>query len=198
MTGETLQKFNEFFTSNYNKLLTYCYDYRISEDYLHQAYLNTYDKIQKTGWTGNSYTTYIIRSVVNLDINDKKSLKNRNVVNIDTENQLTIEDKLEEIKTEDEINELIRQRNEYIVRELFQFLQYHVKCSEIEMMIFKIYYLSKTKMSYVKIKQLTGVNKNRVTLILRKIKKQINTDFITYINANRRGNKDDNDTEEMY
>jgi DNA-directed RNA polymerase specialized sigma24 family protein len=183
MSGETLQKFNEFFTSNYNKLLTYCYDYRISADYLHQAYLNTYDKIQKTGWTGNSYTTYIIRSVVNLDINDKKSLKNRNVVNIDTENPLAIENKLEEIKTEDEINELIRQRNEYIVRELFQFLQYHVKCTEIEMMIFKIYYLSKTKMSYVKIKQLTGVNKNRVTIILRKIKKQINENFINYLNA---------------
>jgi RNA polymerase sigma factor (sigma-70 family) len=183
-----VKQFECFFTTNYDKFSDYCTNYSISADVLHDVYLKIHKRVSMSGFTDTGRITYVINSLVNTNLNEKKSLKNKNVVYIVDDNSDKIEinlNKIENILQEIDDHEKIKVEEElqaqYIVSKLFKFLQYEIRCSEMELMIFKIYYLSKSKMSYDKISRMTGVNKNRITTIMRKIKEQLKLEFKNYL-----------------
>lgn len=191
--NENLKKYDQFIDENYNRLLTYCYNYNIQEDHLHNTYLRIRKRIEQQGFTGDSYYTYTIRGLVNQNLNEKKSLNYKKIVYIEDICSLNGDlnvDKLELILQnyyQYEIsNEEKQQIITEIVRKLFHYITFEMKCTEIEIMVFKIYYLSKHKMTYEKITKLTGINKNKITAILRKIKKELNDNFINYLKNDKR------------
>lgn len=182
------KQFDVFFETNYDKFRTYCKNYSISEDVFHDSFIKIRERVSVSGFKDTGMITYCINSFVNTNLNTKKLSSNKNTVNIVDNhgeeigiNYNVVENILQDIELEND-NILSReQQAQHIVSYLFKFLQHEIKCDDFEMMVFKMYYLSRTKMSYEKISKILGMNKNRITLTIRKIKKQINDEFINYL-----------------
>lgn len=175
---DEVKKFNKFFNDKYEHLLNYCDRYDYPQDLLHHAYEKTLNKIKKSGWEGsnNYYTTYIINTIVNTYINEKKHSYNKK-----TDFIIDNEDYYCDVVDSIDVSEEMYIQNQYIVSKLFKYIQYKLQATEEEVMIFKLYYLSNEKMTYKKINKLTGINKNRITRILKKIKTELNNNFINYL-----------------
>lgn len=173
--NKDIEQFNEYFNNNYDHFKDYCerYDYPI--DLLHHAYEMMVKKIEKTGFENNHYATYIIRTICNTHINNKKHSYNKKTDFIPDKKHFEVVD------DNDDIEEVKYMKNQYIVSKLFKYIQNHLQCTEEEIMVWKLYYLSSEKMTYKKVNEITGINKNRITKILRKIKKELNNNFKQYL-----------------
>ena len=185
LNKKNVERFNKFFISKYDHLVNYCKKYKYDLDYLHIAYEKTLDIIKRNGWKGNNtyYTTYIINTIVNTFLNDQKhSYKKRTSFMIDERNNRSRLDVLfPELFDDTDNDEDYYKGLQYITMRLFNYIQYELKCNEFEISIFKLYYLSKEKMTYKKIQDITGCNKNKITSILRKIKLDLNNNFYNYL-----------------
>lgn len=185
LNKKDVERFNTFFVSKYEHLKNYCNKYRYDLDYLHIAYEKTLDIIQRNGWKGNNsyYTTYLINTIVNTFLNDQKhSYKKRTSFMVDERNNRNRLDVLfPDLIDNSDNDEDYYKGLQYITMRLFNYIQYELECDEFEISIFKLYYLSKEKMTYKKIQDITGCNKNKITSILRKIKLNLNNNFNKYL-----------------
>lgn len=183
-TGTTTQQFNQFFESNYNHFYRYCTNYSIPEDTLHDTYFNILDRVNTIGFEDKGMITYVLRSLKNKHLNDKNTLYNRKTVNITDGSVNDIGDVLltkeKEQQKEQEYEEIARETT----RDLFWYLNNELKCSELELTLFKVYYLSKEKQTYETLSKNLEINKNKITNILREIKKKLKKDFFEWQKQN--------------
>ena len=170
-----VEKFDKFFEENYDRLMNVCQGYGIEEDLLHDTYIKLQNFVKKNGYKNNGYYTYIVRSLINNHINALNSSNNRYIIYIDKEL-----DFLNEVDEDEEDKN--KYRRQYITYHLFNYLQNEIKCTEFELHLFKLYYLSSQRMTYKKIKEQYGIDKSKTSLIIKKIKKLLKNDFIVYLN----------------
>lgn len=184
MTGFTKQvrEFDNWFGDNYVILQKYCKRYRIDEGILNETYLNTKARILRSGYTENYYLTYVKRAIHNLNINEKKRLCNRqHVIDYDcTDYTNTIENKLQDIDSEQKDSQVYDEDIMYFSKMLFKYIdsrQYSVE----DKFIFRCYYVMQGRMTYAKLTEMTGVNKNTCTKIIKTFKQDIRINFLNWL-----------------
>lgn len=181
--GDEVKKYNEFFKKNYVLFKKHCIKYNIEEDVLHETYIRVLRHVKKYGFNTRGYNDkgfyyFVLRSVNSEMLNSKNtSYLNRTVYIVDN----LCEDELNSIFEDDSDDDVNRIKSQYITRKLFFYLKNKIKISELELAVFKIYYLSKSKMTYKKINEIYGINNNKINTTIRKIKKELRTNFVTWL-----------------
>lgn len=176
-----VQRFNTWFSVNYNTLQRYCKKYRYDEEILHDVYINIHDRITRSGYTESYFMTYVKRSIRNLRINEGKKQNNKHWIDIDDEDYCnTIENKLIE---EDEFEKDTQQYREdimYFSKMLFKFINDRKYTDEWQF-IFRCYYLMPNRFTYNKLTVMTGIDKSKCTRIIKTMKKDIRDNFETWL-----------------
>jgi len=181
MNDKTVIDLDTFFSLNYTNLLAYCYDRNIEPDNVNEVYIKLKGNTYPTGMTIQEYNFYIKKSLWNLMLDEKKSLRFRNTVSFeDVEKQdYEMERALQEIHINEEDSLLYREQTEWLTKMLFRFIEVR-GFTEYEIFIFKSYFLV-PKMTYKKLNSDVGIDMNRIQRTIRKFKAEIKTDFITWI-----------------
>lgn len=182
MTGETIINLDTFFNLKYIELQRYCKDKKIPEDNVHEVYLKLRSNIYKTGMTITQYNQYIRKSLYNLMLDEKKSLKYRSELRLPYSRELKneIETVLQRQKAEEESTKAYYDEIEWLTKMLFRFIDVK-KFNEYELFIFKSYFLV-PKMTYKKLNDNTGVSMDKIQLTIRKFKSEIKDNFILWLN----------------
>lgn len=198
-TGYTqqVQEFDLFFIKNYKLLhskINYLWKSALTEeertDYLHNSYIKIKKRITASGYTGSNYMAYTFRTL-RFDMmqyhNQKKVKNKKRFVDFDNE------------ELQGEINEMLLKENLFsnnqnyyeqlviLVRLLFEFLD--KRYSSNHTFVFKTYYLTSSN-SYKKLQETTGYSFNTIKNIISNIKKDIKTNFITYVKEKMKDNVD--------
>lgn len=188
-SGHTKQvhEFDKWISVNYNQLQCYCDKYHIPNDTLNDVYLNVRGLIQRSGLTQTFYQTYMKRSISNYEINQKKKGNGKHFVDYTNEDFTKfIEDRLAENDDSDRQTQIYREEIMELSKQLFIYLQ--PRYSEEWQFVFRCYYLSVGRFTYKKLTEMTGINKNKCTTIIQTMKKDIRSNFINWVNNDKRGN----------
>lgn len=170
-----VDEFDKFFEKNYSKLKHLCESKGIELDILNDSYLKLREFVNQNGFNEENYLWYCYRTIVNQNTNYKKSLFYNHLVYIERESPFW------ENIAEDMSEDANEERRQFIAYHLFKYLSTEIKCSNFEIYLFKIYYLSKGKMTYSRIRNNYGVSKSTTSRILRKIKKELKEGFPKYL-----------------
>lgn len=184
MTGFTLQaqEFDDWISCNFNELLKYGKRYKIENDLIIETYLNVKNRILISGYTGNQYMTFFKRSLRNLHINEKKKLNGRYEIDFTNEDfTVTIENKLQEQDDTDRDTQLYREDVMYLSKKLFEYLMTEGRYNEEWNFVFRSYYLMAGRMTYAKLNVMTGIDKVKCCRIIKTIKKDIRTGFLSWL-----------------
>lgn len=178
ITGKTdIETFNHWYEDNYCKLSKYCKKYRIPEDTLHDTYLNIHNRIVKSGYTTTQYMTYIKRSIKNLEINTAKKNNNKFFIDIDCEDYTNfVEEKLIEVDDIEKDTQLYREEIMEVSKKIFKYIDKKNYNDEWKF-VFRCYYLMDGRMTYEKLTEMTGLNKNKCTAIIQAMKNDIKQTF---------------------
>lgn len=184
-----VKRFDTWFGCNYDILQKYCKRYRIEEDYINDVYLNVRDRIERSGYTTNQWTTYVKRSIHNLRINEAKKRNGKHFIEIGNEDYInTIENQLQ---LEDEIEkdtQAYREDVMFFSRMMFKYIEARGYNEEWNF-IFRCYYLMKGRMTYAKLHLMTGYNKNHCTKVIQTIKNDIRIGFLDWLRQQNNGRK---------
>lgn len=188
MTDHTKEilSFNQFFSDNYKYLKDFCKSINPAhnyEDTLHHCYLKAYDKISRTGYDGDDYLNYFRVILMNNYKGDYKKERKYQMINISDPDFISyIDNRLLFLEEQDEQDQQLYNRNVFINSIIFDYLDKY--CSQKEIFIFKSYFLlHHKKLTYKKLAEITGYSLNSVANIIKKIKKQLRRDIISYINS---------------
>lgn len=191
MTGNTneINIFNNWFSDNYGILQKYCNRYKIDQDLLNDVYINVRDRIARSGYTQTYFKTYVVRSLRNLQINEKKKLNGRYEIEFENEDYTnTIENKLQEKDYEERDTQQYREDVMYLSKKLFEYLMQEGRYSEEYNFVFRSYYLMPGRMTYSKLHQMTGIDKVKCCRIIKTIKRDIRLNFLQWLNNGQRRN----------
>lgn len=182
MSGHTIIDLDTFFNLNYANLQVYCRDKKIPEDNVHEIYIKLKSNIYPTGMTVIEYNQYIKKSLYNLMLDEKKSLRYKSTLQLpySRELNLEIEENLQRQNNYDEDTKRYNQEIEWLSKMLFRFIQLK-GFNEYELYIFKSYYLV-PKMTYRKLNEKTGISTDKIQLTIRKFKFEIKNNFINWLN----------------
>lgn len=176
-----VKRFDTWFGCNYNILQKYCKRYRIEEDYINDVYLNVRDRIERSGYTTNQWTTYVKRSIHNLRINEAKKRNGKHIIEIGNEDYTnTIENQLQ---LEDEIEkdtQAYREDVMFFSRMMFKYIEARGYNEEWNF-IFRCYYLMPNRFTYAKLHTMTGYNKNHCTKVIQTMKQDIRNNFLDWL-----------------
>lgn len=191
ITGHTnaIDKYNKWFNKNYCNLRKYCKKYNIDDDLLNDVYINVHDRILRSGFTESYYTTYVKRSIRNLQINNGVKKSKKHFVEHDNKDYInTVDNKLQEI--EDIEIDTLQYREDVITlsKKIFQYIMTEKKYCDEWQFVFRCYYLMQGRMTYSKLTKMTGINKNQCTKIIQTMKKDIRTNFLEWLNDTTRDN----------
>lgn len=176
-----VKRFDTWFGCNYDILQKYCKRYRIEEDYINDVYLNVRDRIERSGYTTNQWTTYVKRSIHNLRINEAKKRNGKHFIEIGNEDYTnTIENQLQ---LEDEIEkdtQAYREDVMFFSRMMFKYIEARGYNEEWNF-IFRCYYLMPNRFTYAKLHTMTGYNKNHCTKVIQTMKQDIRNNFLDWL-----------------
>jgi len=189
-----LTLYDRWFEENYEILQEYCHRFRISEDILNDVYINVKDRITRSGFTESYYTTYVKRSIRNLQINEAKKLNGKYYIEFDNEDySVTVENQLQFQQETDDDTKQYREEVMFLSKKIFEYLMYEKRVSEESLWVFRCYYLMSGRMTYKKLNVMTGINKNTCTKIIKEIKTDIRTNFLTWLKNDEIRNSRSND-----
>lgn len=183
ITGHTdaLELYNNWFVKNYTELLEYCKRYHIEIDLLNETYINCQQRISRSGFTETYYKTYVIRSLRNLMINEKKKLNNKYFIDFDNTDYInTVEERLKDKDCEEKSTQQYREDIIYFSKMLFKYIDRNFYTEE-DKFVFRCYYLMQGRMTYTKLTRMTGINKNKCTKIIQMFKNDIRTGFMDWL-----------------
>jgi len=183
MTGITkIEEFNNFFVNEYKYLLGFSKSIDPRNDYeslLHNCYLKIYQRIALSGYSGSTYLNFMRCTIMNTfktNYRDKKhtiDAEDLHVVNEVEDYLRDQEDYLDQQKENDEKNQII---NTYV----YEYVQKYY--SPQENMVFKTYFVLKHKhLNYKQLSQATGLSMNAVSIIIKKIKKDLKANLKNYM-----------------
>jgi len=178
---EALSNFDTFVMRNYGRLKTHALVYTHNDedatDLLHDTYLKIKQFIIMSGYTTQRFITHFCKSITNTFI-DQKRKKKYNFIDIEI-----LDDTYEEDNYAD-IEEKTRE-NEYLCKYIFKYLERNY--SEKEQYIFKVYYLypPKSRMTYNKISQQTGISITTCSDTIKKIRYDLKLNLINFVNNER-------------
>jgi hypothetical protein len=183
--NKQLDDLDSFITKNYNKLRKYCLNYNIDEDMLQNAYLTIRKRIEEKGWSGNSYTTYFVNSMVNANINRIKSLKHRMTLFLIDEDNQDLEELFPNLYDLDDYDEYINKVN-YVTMKLLKFITYECQLTDNQIELFKIYYMQPTnkRITYRDLEKQTSNNITYIHHTFKLIREKIKNNFKEYLNNN--------------
>lgn len=188
VTGHTkeIQAFNQFFENNYRYLRNFCKSIDPKhhyEDTLHQCYLKAHDKIDKCGYDGDDFLNYFRVIIMNTFKGNYTQEKKYSFIDIEDPNFIPYIDNILLYNEDQEDQETeLHHRNIYINSVIFEFLDKY--CTQKEVFIFKSYFLlHHKKLTYKKLAEITGYSLNSVANIIKRIKKQLRKDLVSYINT---------------
>jgi len=185
MNEDKVNEFDKYFNVNYIKikrsaktLMKHSEDY---EDVLHNVFLTIRDRISRKGFEGNKYGGYIYISLMNEFKLAKNKEKKNITLDIDDEVIMNIAEWCileDENSYQSHLNYV--EENEYITKVLFEFIGKNF--NEKECFIFRTYYLSKDKMTYKRLADITKYEYSTLQQMIKEIKKKIRLEFIFYLN----------------
>ena len=190
MTGNTVdsKRFDNWIAINYNDLQNYCKRYRIEEDLLNDVYINIKDRILRSGFTESYFQTYVKRALRNLMINEGKKQNGKYYIDVHDNNFTNIiEGRLKEKDEIEKDTQHYREEIMYLSKMIFKYIN-EKKYDDEWQFVFRSYYLMPQKFTYAKLTQMTRINKNTCTKIIQTMKKDIRTNFLTWLNGKRRSN----------
>lgn len=184
-TGHTFL-FTQFVSNNYKKLSNDAqrifYNESDYEDNLQDNLLKIYDRIKKSGFTGNNYYGYLWLSLSN-NFKLKKKERSRKVIRRTTNhNELHVDD-LPNVEQHLIAGDLFSNNQQYyddlevMVRYLFKYLDLHYP--EQKSFLFKTYYMTSNN-TYSKLVANSSYKYSTVKVALSKMKKDIRTNFINW------------------
>jgi hypothetical protein len=185
MYEDDLLRFNTWYQSTYPKLLNYSQRNRIPQDVVNDSYLKVIEKIDKTGFVGDTFMTYCKMSITNMHINNLKKNKYHHVDVSDINFLKTIEHKLLE-DHEDMLDSVQYQEDLlYFSKNLFKYIETRDYSDEWKF-IFRSYFLSEGRFTYRKLTMVTGYNKNLCTKVITTMKRDIKDNLTNWIKDNDR------------
>jgi hypothetical protein len=190
VTGHTnaIKVYDTWFGENYKTLQRHCKRYRIPEDMLNDVFLNVRDRIQRSGFTQQYYTTYVKRALHNLMINEGKKENGKYYIDFDNEDyEVTIENKLQDEDDTEKDTRMYREEVMFLSKKIFEYITNEKKYTDEWLFVFRCYFLMNGRMTYKKLNVMTGINKNQCTTIIRTIKGDIRTNFLTWLKSNDKG-----------
>jgi RNA polymerase sigma factor (sigma-70 family) len=179
-----LQLFDEFYVKEYKYLRTFSKSINPSADYeslLHDCYLKCRDRIEVNGYLGTDYLNFVRVTIINTYKSNYRAGKRKQMVDFEDPNYYnTIEDILS-LKDQQEEQETEREhRNIYLNTIIFEYIE--TVYSPKEIFVFKTYYLLKHKhLNYKTLSEMTGYSITSVSNIIKKMKKDIRLNLISYI-----------------
>ena len=185
MNEDKVKEFDKYFNVNYIKikrsaktLMKHSEDY---EDVLHNVFLTIRDRISRKGFEGNKYGGYIYISLMNEFKLSKNKEKKNITLDIDDEVIMNIAEWcMEDYENSYQSHLNYVEENEYITKVLFEFIGKNF--NEKECFIFRTYYLSKDKMTYKRLADITKYEYSTLQQMIKEIKKKIRLEFIFYLN----------------
>ena len=183
--SEDVKRYNDWYSGYYKNLINWSKRNHIETDIVHDSYLKVIDRISKNGFVGDAYITYTKFSIKNYKINLSKKENNLFFLTIDDQDWVTtIENVLLEKDFENDQSLIYQDELLFFSKALFKFLE-HKKYNEEWMFIFKSYYLTPNRFTYKKLTEATGVNKNKCTLIISTMKKDIKENLLNWVKENK-------------
>jgi DNA-directed RNA polymerase specialized sigma24 family protein len=182
MTGYTdqIRIYNKWFTGHHKELQQYCRKYRIPEDYIGDAYIKVHDRITRSGFTETYFKTYLLKTICNLRLNDQKKNNKKYFVDV-AEVSREVEREYERLDYTDKDDKRYQEDVLYFSRMIFVYIM-NIKQYPAEWQtVFRSYYLMPGRVTYKKLHTMTGYNKNHCTKIITTIKKDIRTNFLTWL-----------------
>lgn len=185
MTGNTqLHEFNTFFASNYDFLLGFAKSINTKSDYeslLHNSYLKCAKRVDLSGYSGSTYLNFVRVVITNTYKTNYRDT--RHTIDADhPDYQEEIETVLAEEHEYQEQKRLREQEMSYINTQAFDYVDKYF--SPRDNMIFKTYYVLKHKhLNYKQLAEATGYSITSVSNTIKKIKKQLRVNLLTYINT---------------
>jgi len=185
MNEDKVKEFDKYFNANYIKikrsaktLMKHSEDY---EDVLHNVFLTIRDRISRKGFEGTKYGGYIYISLMNEFKLSKNKEKKNITLDIDDEVIMNIAEWcMEDYENSYQSHLNYVEENEYITKVLFEFIGKNF--NEKECFIFRTYYLSKDKMTYKRLADITKYEYSTLQQMIKEIKKKIRLEFIFYLN----------------
>ena len=181
-----VQEFDQFFKSNYKYLCGFSRSIDVKNDYeslLHDSYLRCRDRIAKNGYQGKDYLNYTMVTIMNLY--KTQYTQSRNYQKIEFENpdyQSNIEYQLQLKESQEQQEQELYYRAIFLNTMVFEYLDRY--CTPREIFIFKTYFLLKHKrLNYEQLSQATNLSVKTVSTTIKKVKKELQRNIISYINT---------------
>lgn len=181
-------EFNKDFENKYQDYVKYVEDLSLSTgldltDLVHKAYLRCYSRVKKNNFEGDKYSSYVYVTINNLFKDEVTRYKRWEDISEDSIQEL-VEQQLseEEDNRQDRMNYM-----SYIVNTLYDYVDKHFKPHEVA--LFKIYFKMGKKIGYIKLSQITGIGKSEVGNIIKKIKQDLNKNFLAYLHFEMKQNQ---------
>lgn len=182
MDNELVKEYDKFFVENYKYLLGFsksinpAYDY---ESLLHDCYLKCKKRIESNGYDGKEFLNFTRVTIMNTFKTNYRNKKN----NVDFD----LIDFNSEIESKLKFNADIEQQEKdryayvsYINTSAFEFVDKYF--NDKEKFIFKTYYILKGKqLNYKQLALVTGYSITSVSLIIKKIKKELKINLKSFI-----------------
>ena len=183
-----VQEFDRFFVDNYNYLLTFTKSIDPKNDYgslLHTVYIRCRERIEKAGFSNTGYLNYTRCSLMNHYKTEFKKQKQKTNVNIDDPIYYqTIETTLQDQDYVDQQEKRVEGELSYIIAGLYEYLDKYYDSKHV--FVFKTYYLLKHKhLNYKQLSDATGYSITAVSLIIKKIKKDLRKNLITFLKTGK-------------
>jgi hypothetical protein len=176
---------NEFFNKYYTDLTIYCDDKNLSHDYLNEVYLKMYKKFygEQHKLPAKEFYSYVVKSLWNLVLDEKKSIKYKNTLHYNTDDVSIIAQVEEHLILQSRYNEddnLYNEEIEFLTRMLFKYIK-EKGYDDKDVYIIKSYFLE-NKMTYHKLEIKIGINISKIKRVIRGFKNDVKTNFITWLN----------------
>jgi RNA polymerase sigma factor (sigma-70 family) len=184
MNDEKINKFNEFYVNQYKYLLGFSRSINPQADYeslLHDCYLKCRDRIEKNGFDGLDYMNFVRVTIMNQYKSNYRNIKKKQLVDIeDPDYYNTIESVSLTKEIQQEQQNEIYNKNIYLNTIIFEYVDKNFTARD--QFIFKTYYLLKHKhLNYKTLSEVTGYSITSVSNTIKRMKKAIRTDIMSYI-----------------
>jgi len=181
---EKAKEFDNYFVDNYKKIkasATSLLKHRSDvEDVMHNVYLTIRDRIERKGYSGDTYGGYIYVSLQNEFKLAKNREKRHREIDISEEHIEYVADWcLQDLQLSEQKDKDLQYKNEFIIQILFEFIEGNF--NEKEFYLFRVYYLSENKMTYEKLAKQTGYQFSSLAQIIKNMKKRIRNEFQPYL-----------------
>lgn len=184
MNDEKVKEYDNFIVNNYNLLKGFCKSIDAKNDYenlMQTSYLKCRERIMINGYDGKDFLNYFRCTAMNTYKSEYRQKQKKQLIDIEDQCYYnTIEDSLQQQNEQDKQNEDIHNQISYIINGIYDYLDTYF--DEKQIFVFKIYFLLKHKhLNYKQLSDATGYSITSVSNIIKKIKKELRINLITYL-----------------